>query len=73
MDIIEGRLSPYLLLEADEIFLSATPMKIMPVKQIEDRVPARVPGATTQILSKLMSDIVAGHDERFKAWLFPVE
>lgn len=73
MDISEGRLSPDLLLEADEIFLSATPMKIMPVKQIEDRIPARVPGPTTQTLSKLMSEIVAGRDERFKTWLFPLE
>ena len=73
MDIREGRLPPDLLMEADEIFLSATPMKIMPVGQIEDRVQAQVPGPTTQTLAKLMSDIVTGHDERFRDWLFPVE
>ncbi len=72
MDILEARLSPDLLMAADEIFLSATPMKIMPIKQIEDRIPGRVPGPTTQALSSLMGDIVAGRDARFKEWLFPV-
>jgi len=31
-----------------------------------------VPGPVTRKLSALMGDIVAGKDDRFKAWLFPV-
>ncbi len=72
MDIRQGRLSPDLLLQADEIFLSSTPMKIVPVRQLEKHVLKEAPGPMTLTLAKLLGDIVAGRDERFREWLFPV-
>jgi branched-subunit amino acid aminotransferase/4-amino-4-deoxychorismate lyase len=68
----EGRLRPELFFEAEEILYSGTPMKALPVRQIENRVLEKVPGPVTQKLIALVDDIVAGKDDRFKAWLFPV-
>jgi branched-chain amino acid aminotransferase len=67
----EGRLRPELFFEAEEIMFSGTPMKALPIRQIENRVLEKVPGPVTQKLSSLVNDIVAGNDERFKTWLFP--
>ncbi|MGD2126638.1 MAG: branched-chain-amino-acid transaminase [Desulfobacteraceae bacterium] len=72
VESFEARLRPELLYEADEIFFSGTPIKVLPVRQIEDRQLADTPGPLTRKLSALMQEIVAGRDERFKDWLFPV-
>jgi branched-chain amino acid aminotransferase len=69
---IEGRLRPELLFEAEEILYSSTPYKALGVRQIEDRVLKEVPGPVTRKLSALMADIIAGKDDRFRSWLFPV-
>jgi len=69
----EGRLRPELLFEAEELLYSGTPNKALAIRQIENRVLEKVPGPVTQKLMGLMNGIVAGKDDRFKAWLFPVE
>jgi branched-chain amino acid aminotransferase len=61
------------LLEADEIFTSATPFKVLPVGRIEDRVLENVPGPISLKLKQALDEICAGHDERFKNWLQPLE
>jgi branched-chain amino acid aminotransferase len=68
----EERLRPELFFSADEIFFSGTPAKVLPVRKIEERMLEKVPGPVTQKLFATMRDIVAGKDERFRAWLFPV-
>jgi branched-chain amino acid aminotransferase len=68
----EDHLLPELLYEADEIFFSGTPNKVLPVRQIEDQSVAGTPGPLTRRLSDVMKDIVSGRDSRFKDWLFPV-
>ena len=73
IDSFEGRLHPELLYEAEEVFLSNTGAKVLPIKQIEDRVVEGTPGPITRKLSDLMDKIITGQDERFKNWLFPVE
>jgi len=73
IETFEGRLLPELLLQADEIFLSCTPSKLLPVRQIEDRKLAETPGPMTSRLYSLMKKIVTGQDERFKDWLFLVK
>ena len=72
IETFEGRLIPDLLDEADEIFLAGTPMKVLPVRQIEDRILENTPGPLTRELFTLFKEITAGRDERFKKWLFPV-
>jgi len=69
---VEARLPSELLFEANEIFLSGTPFKVLPVKQIEDRAIEGTPGPLTQKLSALLDEIIAGRDKRFNHWFFPV-
>lgn len=73
MEVLEIRLSPELLMEADEVFLSCTPMKTLPARQIEGRAMQDAPGPVTRSLASLFGNILAGRDERFKGWLFPVD
>jgi branched-chain amino acid aminotransferase len=69
---VEDKLSRDIVYEADEIFLSGTPNKILPVKRMEDHVFKDIPGPVTKILSDLMNEIVSGEDDRFSRWLSPV-
>jgi branched-chain amino acid aminotransferase len=69
---MQSRLNPGLLFEAEEIFFSGTPIKVLPVREIEDRVIQGVPGPVSKELIKAFAEIVAGRDERFEKWLFPV-
>jgi branched-chain amino acid aminotransferase len=71
MRSLEARLSPGLLFEAEEIFFSGTPIKVLPVRQVEERVIQGVPGPVSRKLLTALVEIVAGRDERFKKWLFP--
>lgn len=73
IEAIEERLPSDLLFEANEIFLSGTPFKVLPVKRIEDQVIEGTPGPFTRKLSTLLDEIIAGRDERFKDWFFPVK
>jgi len=68
----EDNLLTDLLYEADEIFFSGTPNKVLPVRQIENRSVAGTPGPLTRKLSDVMKNIISGRDSRFKDWLFPV-
>ncbi len=68
----ERLMRPKELMEADEIFASATPYRVLPVGQMEDRLLADAPGPVSRQLAQLLDDICAGRDERFKKWLFPV-
>jgi branched-chain amino acid aminotransferase len=72
IETIEKRLHPDLLWEADEIFLSSTPFKVLPVSKIEDRTLESVPGPLTRKISFLMEDITKGKSENFRDWLFHV-
>jgi branched-chain amino acid aminotransferase len=72
LQMFEGRLDPELLYEAEEMFFSCSPLKVLPIRQIEDRVLPNVPGPVTQKVTALIDDIVRGKDVRFKDWLYPV-
>ncbi|MCD6485962.1 MAG: aminotransferase class IV [Syntrophobacterales bacterium] len=69
---VEDKLSRDIIYEADEVFLSGTPKKILPVKRIEDHLFEEIPGPMTKKLSDLMNEIVSGEDDRFSRWLYPV-
>ncbi len=72
LDAREDRIPLEALYEAEEIFLSGTPMKVLPVKKVADRVIPGTPGPVSKKLASLLEDIVTGRDERFREWLFPV-
>ena len=69
---VEIRTGPEALLEADEVFLSCTPFKTLPARQVENRLFNGTPGPITKRLINLFDDIVSGRDTRYQTWLFPV-
>jgi branched-chain amino acid aminotransferase len=73
LEVIENAIKPEDLLEADEIFTSATPFKVVPVGRIEDRILENAPGPVSLKLRQALDEICAGRDERFKNWLQPLE
>ena len=73
IEILEGKLKPELLFEAQEMFVSCTPFKVMPVKQINDHKFDDAPGPLTRKIAELLDAIAEGHDDRFKEWLYMVE
>ncbi len=72
LEISERRLHSDRLNEADEIFFSSTGMRVQPVRRIEERVLELAPGPLTRKVANFLNKIVAGREERFKHWLFPV-
>ena len=68
----EASIRPQALAAADEIFLSGTPFKVLPVHRYEDCRLEPAPGAVTLKLQRAMDRIVRGEDPRFGQWLFPV-
>jgi branched-chain amino acid aminotransferase len=73
IECIEGQLDPDLLFEAQEMFVSCTPFKVVPVKQINDRKLKDAPGPLTCKINELLETIAKGEDDRFKGWLYMVE
>ena len=73
LEVVENAIKPEELLEADEIFTSATPFKVVPVGRIEDRILENAPGPVSLKLRQALDEICAGRDERFKNWLQPLE
>ncbi len=71
LETVTGRLSPALLDEAEEFFLSSTSARVAPIRQIDARILSRVPGEVTRRLAERIEAITAGRDERFRGWLFP--
>jgi branched-chain amino acid aminotransferase len=72
IECFEGQLKPELLFEAQEIFLSCTPFKVLPVRQINDRQLDNAPGPLSRKIADLLDDISGGNDGRFKDWMYPV-
>ncbi|MGD9211403.1 MAG: aminotransferase class IV [Desulfobacteraceae bacterium] len=72
MQVHQQRLPKSLLYKADEIFMSGTPNKILPVRTIEDRQMPQIPGPVVKRLSKSMAEITSGHHSLYQNWLFPV-
>jgi len=59
--------------DADEIFTSATPFKVLPVGRFEDLEFEEAPGPVSTRLIRLMNDILAYRDDRFAHWFTPME
>jgi branched-chain amino acid aminotransferase len=66
-----GRLDPQALNEAEELFFSGTVDKLLPIRQVGDRILKEVPGPVTRRLSERMAAITSGSDAQFRHWLFP--
>lgn len=73
IECIEGQFKPELLFEAQEMFVSSTPFKVLPVKQINDHKFDTAPGPLTRKIAGLLDAIAGGNDDRFKRWLYMVK
>jgi len=69
---VEEKLPPEALEEADEIFLSGTLGKVVPIERTGNRSLAPVPGPITLRINQFMEEILAGKEKNFHHWLFPV-
>ena len=68
----EGRFKPDLIDQADEMFVSSTPFKVMPVRQIEDRLLENIPGPITSRFNDSMEKVISGEIDQFEEWLYTV-
>lgn len=71
MPVVEAAIRPEELREADELFTSATPFKVLPIGCIDDRT-LDAPGPVSRRLMQLLEEIAAGRDKRFEDWLIPL-
>jgi len=72
IEMVEARISTQVCLEADEMFMSSTTAKVLPVTRFEDRgLPGPRGRVTTRLWDRFRS-ILSGDDPEFSGWLFPV-
>lgn len=71
LETVTGRLSPVLLEEAEELFLSSTSARVAPIGRMDERILSEAPGVVTRRLAERIEAITAGRDEQFRGWLFP--
>lgn len=71
IETFAGPLEPAILAEAQEVFFSGTTTKLLPVRQVGERILKEVPGPLTRRLSERMALILSGGDAQFRNWLFP--
>jgi len=67
---VEARLPDRMLNESDELFLSCSPFKVVPVRKFENRSLDDAPGPLTRRMADIMTRIVSGEAEDFQKWLF---
>jgi len=72
IDMVEARINPQICFEADEMFMSSTNAKILPVTRFEDRDLPGPKGPVTKKLWNRFQTILSGNDPEFSDWLFPV-
>lgn len=72
VETVEDRFLPDLVYEADEMFISSTPFKVLPVRQVEDRTLENIPGPVTAKFSATLEQIIAGQIDQFNHWLYRV-
>jgi branched-chain amino acid aminotransferase len=66
-----GAIAKERLFEAEEIFMASTPVKVLPVRRIEDR-ELKVPGPLTRRLQEAVARLLRGQFPEFAHWLMPV-
>jgi branched-chain amino acid aminotransferase len=65
-----GDIAKERLFEADEIILSSTPVKVLPVRRIEEK-ELKVPGPLTRRLQETVARLLRGQLPVFAHWLTP--
>ncbi len=71
IEVNEPPILPDDLVNADEMFLSATPNKIIPVTQFEDK-QLQTPGPVTLKIAEYLFDVLRCKESRFLHWFTPL-
>lgn len=67
IETLETAITPEELLDADELFTSATPFKTLSIGKLEDKT-LDAPGPVTSKLHQAMDTVLKGRDDRFADW-----
>ncbi len=70
--VIEKRIRPKELMEADEAFFTTTPLKIWPIEKVDNQ-QLEAPGMVSDILGQSLVKICQGNIKRYNKWLTPVK
>jgi len=68
IEVVQAPITLEEFMDADEVFTSATPFKVLPVGRLEDRTLPDAPGPISRKLAGLMNDILSGKNDRFQDW-----
>jgi branched-chain amino acid aminotransferase len=72
IQVSEERITPEMLLNADEIFTCHTGIKVWPVKRLEERHMVPAPGPMTTGIMEMIQAILSMKDKRFASWFQPM-
>lgn len=72
VESVEARIDMQMCLDADEIFMSSTLGKVVPVFRFEDRIMPGSKGPVTRRIRERFRKVLSGGDPEFSHWLFPV-
>ncbi|HKD78070.1 MAG TPA: branched-chain amino acid transaminase [Candidatus Angelobacter sp.] len=61
------------LMDSDEAFFTGTAAEVVPITEVDgQRIGDGQPGPCTRTIQRIFSDVTAGRDSRYRAWLHPV-
>lgn len=72
LDVIEKKMKPRELLEADEAFLTSSVVKAWPISRVDD-VELPAPGQITRLLDRVVEKIIEGKAKEYNKWLTVVK
>lgn len=62
------------LLEADEAFFTGTAAEVTPIREVDGTVIGKsTPGLVTEEIQRVFFAATSGRDQRYKAWLHPID
>jgi branched-chain amino acid aminotransferase len=72
LDVVEKKVRPQELLEADEAFFTSSVVKIWPISRVED-VKLEAPGEMTRLLERMFEKILTAKIKNYQKWFTIVE
>ncbi len=72
LDVVEKKLRPQELLEADEAFFTSSIVKIWPICRMED-VKLKAPGEVSRLLEGMFEKILTGKVKSYNKWLTTIK
>lgn len=67
LDVVEKKVRPVELLEADEAFFTSSVVKVWPISRVEDR-KLHAPGEVSQLLTNIFEKVLTGKVKSYSKW-----